>query len=170
MTATLDSDASRMTGSMHGESAAARDGSRLGMQLGEAHWLLDLADINEVIAVPELTEVPFTRHWFAGVASIRGNPVAVVDLNAFFGGARADSGERARLLVVAECHRINSALLVSGVLGLQPFDRFVPQPDESPQPPWIEGHYRDPDGQRWTALGMRGLLTHADFLRIVLPA
>jgi twitching motility protein PilI len=170
MTAIFDPDASSTIKGAHAESSATRDGSRLGMQLGEANWLLELADISEVIAVPDLTEVPFTRHWFAGVASIRGNPLAVVDLNAFFGGARADSGERARLLVVADCHRINSALLVGRVLGLQPFERFVLEPAESPQAPWIEGHYRDPDGQRWTALGMHGLLTHPDFLRIVLPA
>jgi twitching motility protein PilI len=126
--------------------------------------------VNEVIPVPELTEVPFTRHWFAGVTSIRGNPVAVVDLNAFFGGARTETDERARLAVVAPCHRINSALLIGRVLGLQPFDRFLREPDGGPPAPWIEGRYRDPDEQRWTALSMHGLLGHADFLRIELPA
>jgi twitching motility protein PilI len=170
MTATCDSDALGMTDGMHAEGTATGDGSRLGVQLGEDHWLLELTDVNEVIAVPELTEVPFTRHWFAGVASIRGNPLAVVDLAAFFGGARVEPGERARLVVVAECHRINSALLVNRVLGLQAFDRFVKEPAESPLAPWIEGLYRDPDGQRWTALGMHGLLSHPDFLHIELPA
>ncbi|MGH8636139.1 MAG: chemotaxis protein CheW [Burkholderiales bacterium] len=170
MTATFDSDASGATESAHGGSTVAGDGSRLGIQLGDEHWLIDLADVNEVIPVPELTEVPFTRHWFAGATSIRGNPVAVIDLNAFFGGARTEAGERARLAVVAQCHRINSALLVGCVLGLQPFDRFVREPDGVPQAPWIEGRYRDPDEQRWTALSMRALLGHPDFLRIELPA
>ncbi|MPZ46153.1 MAG: chemotaxis protein CheW [Betaproteobacteria bacterium] len=170
MTATFDSDASGATEGAHGGSTVAGDGSRLGIQLGDDHWLIDLADVNEVIPVPELTEVPFTRHWFAGVTSIRGNPVAVVDLNAFFGGAQTEAGERARLAVVAQCHRINSALLVGCVLGLQPFDRFVREPDGVPQAPWIEGLYRDPDEQRWTALSMHGLLGHPDFLRIELPA
>jgi twitching motility protein PilI len=172
MTPNFDYDASGAAEKTHGGSAgaAASDGSRLGVQLGGDCWLIDLADVNEVIPVPELIEVPFTRHWFAGVTSIRGNPVAVVDLNAFLGGARTELSERARLAVVASCHRINSALLVGRVLGLQPFDRFVREPDGAPPAPWIEGRYRDPDEQRWTALSMHGLLGHADFLRIELPA
>jgi twitching motility protein PilI len=151
------------------EGGSGADASRLGMQLGDHTWLLELADVSEVMPVPELLEVPFTQRWFAGVASIRGNLIGVVDLNAFFGGAPADGGERSRLVLVADEHRINCGLLFDRVLGLRPFDRLVREPDASPRPAWIEGHYRDLDAQRWTALCMRGLVTHPDFLRIERP-
>lgn len=155
------------TGSPQGGGA---DASRLGMQLGDRLWLLTLADVTEVMPVPELLEVPFTQRWFAGVASIRGNLIGVVDLNAFLGGAPAERGERARLVLVADVHRVNCALLFDRMLGLRASDGFQREPDASPGPAWIEGHYRDPDAQRWTALDMRGLVTHPDFLRIERPA
>jgi twitching motility protein PilI len=149
---------------------AAGDSSRLGMQLGSQNWLLDLADVSEVIPVPELLEVPFTKRWFTGVASIRGNLVGVVDLSAFFGGPAVESDERARLVLVADGHRINSGLLFSRVIGLQPVVHFAREPDGEAREPWIEARYRDPEGQRWTGLSIAGLVTHPDFLRIELPA
>ncbi|MCC7079318.1 MAG: chemotaxis protein CheW [Burkholderiales bacterium] len=155
--------------SVHDVGPEGPECSRLGVQLGEKYWLIDLADAHEVVAVPELTEVPFTRHWFSGLANIRGNPVAVVDLDAFLGGTRTVGGEHARLVVVAERHRINSALLVGRVLGLQPLDRLLREPDIGAHPPWVDARYRDRSEQLWTALDMRGLLTHPDFLRCNLP-
>lgn len=144
--------------------------ARLGIGLGEAWWLLDAADVAEVIPIPPLTRVPFTRPWFAGVACIRGVPLAVVDLHAFFTGAALETAEHARLVVVAERHRINSALIVTRVLGIEPGARFVGDPDAAPPPlPWIEGHYRDDQGRRWTALAMAELLAHPSFLRIEQP-
>lgn len=170
MTAHADSNLlAASTKPARGSPAGAED-TRLGLQLGEDNWLVDLADVDEVIPVPELTDVPFTRHWFAGVANLRGNPVAVVDLNAFFGGARTELTEDTRLVVVAESHRINSALLVSRVLGLQPFDHFEREPQADARSPWVDGCYRDPDGKGWRALSLHALLTHPEFLRIDLPA
>ncbi len=61
--------------------------SKLGLQVGDDRWLVDLADAGEVIPVPPITAVPLTRPWFAGVANIRGNLYSVVDFAAFLGGA-----------------------------------------------------------------------------------
>lgn len=146
---------------------AGEERSRLGIGLGEACWLLDAADVAEVIPVPPLVPVPFTRPWFAGVACTRGVPLAVVDLHAFFTGAALEASEHARLVVVAERHRINSALLVTRVLGLEPGAHFVREADAVQPPlPWIEGRYRDDAGHRWSALDMSALLGHPSFLRI----
>ncbi len=155
-------------GSPQGGSGA--DASRLGMQLGDRNWLLELADVSEVMPVPELLAVPFTQRWFAGVASIRGNLIGVVDLNAFLGGAPADRGERARLVLIADVHRINCGLLFDRMIGLRAIDDFEREPDAPSRPAWLEGHYRSADAQLWSALDMRGLVTHPDFLRIERPA
>jgi len=163
--ATFDTDGEWQSGR-----DAAVDSSRLGMQLGSHNWLLDLADVSEVMPVPEVLEVPFTKRWFAGVANVRGNLVGVVDLSAFLGGAPVESAERARLVLVADGHRINSGLLFSRVIGLRPVEHFARERDAEPHAPWIEGHYRDPEAQRWTGLNMDGLVTHPDFLHIELPS
>jgi twitching motility protein PilI len=153
------------------ERHADDDSSWLGIALGDANWLLDPADVAEAIPVPHITPVPFTRAWFAGVACIRGVPLAVVDLHAFFTATTLQAAEHARLVVVADGHRINSALLVARVLGLEPRARFVREPEAIPaSAPWIEGHYRDEEGRRWAALDMASLLSHPSFLRIEEPA
>jgi twitching motility protein PilI len=161
---------SAMLGMEGADAGSGADASRLGMQLGEHPWLLELADVSEVMPVPELQEVPFTQRWFAGVACIRGSLIGVVDLNAFFGGAAAEDGERSRLVIVADSHRVNCGLLFDRVIGLRTLDSFVREPDALPRPAWIEGHYRDAEAQRWSALSMQGLVTHPDFLRIERPA
>jgi len=142
--------------------------SRLGMQLGESLWLLDLSDVSEVIPVPEVLPVPLTKPWYAGIANIRGDLVSVIDFCLYSGGPPVTPSERARLVVVAEKHRINCALLFSRVIGLRQFDRFERAPDEARQPSWIEGRYLDQEQQRWNLLLMHALVTHPDFLRVEL--
>lgn len=152
-----------------GADDAASGASRLGLQLGDSYWLLDLADVAEVIPVPEVLAVPLTRPWYAGIANIRGTLVSVIDFAAFLGAAPVALGERARLVLVAEKYHINCALIFSRVIGLRQFDRFEREPDEAHQPSWIEGRYLDHERQRWNVLHMHALVTHPDFLQVELP-
>jgi twitching motility protein PilI len=142
--------------------------SRLGLQLGTEFWLLDLTDVSEVIPVPDLLSVPLTKSWFSGVSNIRGNLVGVVDFAAFLGGTPVTLDDKARLVLVADKHRINSALVFSRVVGLRQFDRFEREADDPRLAAWIEGRYRDRESQRWNALNMQALVTHPDFLAIEL--
>ena len=142
--------------------------SRLGMQLGEEYWLLDLTDVAEVIPIPELLRVPLTKPWYAGVANIRGNLISVIDLAVFQGAAAVQHDDKARLIVVGEKHRINSGLIFSRVVGLRQFDRFDRAADSTPLPPWVEARYRDHEQQHWNALNMHGLVTYPDFLAVEL--
>lgn len=142
--------------------------SRLGLQLATEFWLLDLTDVSEVIPVPDLQSVPLTKSWFAGVTNIRGNLVGVVDFAAFLGHTPITLDDKARLVLVADKHRINSALIFSRVVGLRQFDRFEREADEPNLPAWVEGRYLDRDSQRWNTLNMHALVTHPDFLAIEL--
>src|SRR5262245_35542492 len=123
------------------EDAAAEETahSRLGMQLGDEYWLLDLTDVAEVIPIPDLLRVPLTKSWYAGVANIRGNLISVIDLAAFFGGSAVEHDDKARLIVVGEKHRINSGLIFSRVVGLRQFERFEREADSAQLPAWIQG-------------------------------
>ena len=113
-----------------GSGPATQDGvedtahSRLGMQLNEEYWLLDLTDVAEVIPIPELLRVPLTKPWYAGVANIRGNLISVIDFAAFQGASAVPRDDKARLILVGEKHRINSGLIFSRVVGLRQFERF----------------------------------------------
>ena len=46
--------------------------STLGVQIAGQNWLVDMVDIDEVLPLPALTPVPFTKPWFRGVANVRG--------------------------------------------------------------------------------------------------
>jgi len=133
--------------------------STLGVSISGKSWLVDMEDIGEVLSLPSLTVVPFTKTWFRGVANIRGKLYSVIDLAAFqqSGAVSEDAGNR--ILLVSERHAFNAALLVDRVLGLR--DSSDWQAEE------LDGQvgYQDESGERWRKLDLQGLLSQAEFLQ-----
>jgi len=146
--------------------ATASASSKLGLQVGEDPWLVDLAEAGELIPVPPITPVPLTRPWFRGVVNVRGNLYNVVDLPAFLGGAAVSPGEQARLLVLAERFLMRSALLVDRSLGLRDPRELRLQSDVPSASPWIRALYADRDDRIWRELDVRQLVQHAAFLGV----
>ena len=140
--------------------------SRLGIEVGNDFWLLDLADAGDVVAVPPLVRVPFTKPWFAGMAHIRGNLYAIIDFPAFLGVAPAPQAETARVLLIGERHRINSGLLVNRVIGLRRADTLRPRQSSAVAAPWLSGEFSDGDGRVWKSLDVAMLVNQPDFLHI----
>lgn len=138
--------------------------SNLGLRAGGTSWLVDLADAGEVVPVPAMLPVPLTHAWFRGVANIRGTLHCVVDFAAFLGRDPVAVDQRARLLLIAERYRVNSALLVEGVLGLYREDDFVSVPDTAGR--WSSGDSRDRQGNVWKRLDLTGLTAHPEFLHV----
>jgi len=140
--------------------------SQIGVRIGEELWLIDLADVTEIIPPPPLLAVPFTQTWFAGVFALRGGVVSVVDFAAFTGKPRSVPGERNRLVLVAPKYGVNSALMVDQVIGLQNPEHFTREQRANTLPSWVESMYRDPEQREWHALDMRALTGHRSFLAI----
>lgn len=140
--------------------------SQIGMRSGEDLWLIDLADVSEIIPVPALLGVPFTQPWFAGVFALRGGLVSVVDFAAFTGGEALVPDDRNRLVLIAAKHGINGALLFDQVVGLQNPEHFTREQQMTTLPHWVESIYRDPEQREWRALDMRALVEHRSFLAI----
>ena len=111
---------------------AASAGRRLAFRAGSASWLVALPDAGEVLPVPALTAVPLTQGWLRGMANVRGNLYAVVDLAAFLGERQTPSGPRNRLLLVGQRHAMNSALLVDP-------PALPPNPPSVAFTPWATG-------------------------------
>lgn len=153
----------------------------LGVQIAGQNWLVDMVDISEVLPLPPLTAVPFTRPWFRGVANVRGNLYGVVDMAGYehssaalrpsagsgnsgqaasTGSGQASGDANNRVLLVADRFAFNVALLVDRVLGLRDA-RTWSQSEVDGQ---IE--YRDEQGATWRKLDVRGLLEQAEFLQI----
>jgi twitching motility protein PilI len=135
--------------------------STLGVQIDERNWLVDMVDISEVLPLPQLTSVPFTKPWFRGVANVRGNLYGVIDMAAYEHSGVASSGDaNNRVLLVAERYAFNAALLVDRVLGLRDARRWL----QSEVDGQIE--YHDEQGTPWHKLEVPGLLEQAEFLQI----
>jgi twitching motility protein PilI len=134
--------------------------STLGVQIAGRNWLVELADIGEVLPLPKLISVPFTKPWFRGVANVRGNLFSVADMAAYQHNGAASGDSNNRVLLVAERYAFNAALLVERVLGLRDARKW--------QRSEVDGQigYHDEQGTHWHMLDVPGLLEQAEFLQI----
>jgi twitching motility protein PilI len=137
--------------------------SKLGFSAGGRLWLVGLDQINEVVTVPALTEVPWAKPWFAGVASVRGALYGCVDLAAYLGlGEPLPPGE-ARILLAHPRFGVNAALRVERALGLRGIADLVPEPGALDAAPWEVSRWHDREGQLWTEIKMEESGDHARF-------
>lgn len=134
--------------------------STLGIELGNQAWLVDMADIGEVLPLPTLTSVPLTRPWYCGVANVRGLLYSIVDLHAYLQGTALPRAAHNRVLLLNPRTGFNTGLLVTSVLGLRNAAEW-PQTQEDDAPRW-----RDPEGRLWRRLDIPALLQQPEFLRI----
>ena len=92
----------------------------IGFRVGIRYFVSVIAEVNEILTPPLLTQVPGTRRWLLGVANVRGNLVPIIDLRDFVEGERSVLSESSRVLVVRQ-HAGSVGLLVDEVLGQRSF-------------------------------------------------
>jgi twitching motility protein PilI len=148
------------------EAAQANSGatSKLGVIAGGRHWLVSLDQVNEVVTVPQLAEVPWSKPWFVGVASVRGVVYGCVDLAAYAGIAEPLPKGESRLLLVHPRFGVNAALRVERALGLRTVKELAPEAAAADAPDWVLGRWRAPDGEFWTEISMEKLVSTPAFL------
>ncbi len=143
---------------MNARDRASDKVSSLGVLVAGQNWLINMVDISEVMPVPNMTRVPFSKPWFHGVANVRGNLYGIADLAAYQKKG-AVSGELAnRALLIAEQHGFNTALLVDRVLGLRDTQNW--------QHDMEQNQYLDTQGTAWRKLDVVEILHQTDFLQI----
>lgn len=134
--------------------------STLGVQVGSEHWLVNMADISEVMPVPKLTYVPLTKAWYCGVSNVRGSLYSIVDLSAFEGGMTTTHEGQSRVLLLGTKFAFNTGLLVSRILGLRNTSSWTGFELEN------EKRYRDGHGVEWRTLDVVALIHRPEFLQI----
>lgn len=134
--------------------------STLGIQIGSDYWLVDMADISEVLPLPALSEVPLTKPWYCGVANVRGNLYSVIDLAAYLDRGNTPHEGQSRVLLLGQRFAFNAGLLVTRVLGLRNARDWLKNEREG------EVHYQDGSGQHWRKLEIGALLQQPEFLQI----
>jgi twitching motility protein PilI len=89
----------------------------IGFRVGDRRFMCGIDEVAEILmSPPPVTSVPATRPWLLGVANVRGNLIALVDLKQFLFGQRAHLTARARVLVVKQGGG-NVGLVVDELLG-----------------------------------------------------
>ncbi len=89
----------------------------IGFRVGDRHFVSGIDEISEILmSPPPVTSIPSTRSWLMGVANVRGNLIAVVDLKQFLFDQRTHITGRARVLVVKQAGG-NVGLLVDELVG-----------------------------------------------------
>ena len=145
--------------------------SRLGLQIGSARMLVDLAGAGEILAVPAITPVPLVRNWYRGLANVRGNLLGIIDLSLFAGGPATPLDQESRVLSLGTALQFTSGILVSRMLGLRHAADLKPAPGggaASPSrfAPWVRSSLVDAEGGQWDELDLVALTADERFLRV----
>jgi twitching motility protein PilI len=136
------------------------------------HYLFPLAQAGEIFPWTPPLSVPYSRHWFLGVANLRGGVYGVVDLAAFVSGSPRPPPEdlirnELRLVTFNAVMELNCGLLVDRLDGLRHQDAFVRSDPAPPQAPEFFGTvFTDAGGTHWQEINLQTLARHVDFLSI----
>lgn len=150
------------------ESAGAREWVGIGFRLGNDRFLAPRDEVREIVACPTaLARVPGAKPWVAGLASLRGQLLTVIDLQAYLGGGALRVGRDTRVLVVN--HReLGAGLLVDEVLGFRRFPEAA-RVDAGGEAAlrcsrYLAGAFLQGD-QRWPVFSFAALADTPTFLR-----
>lgn len=128
----------------------------LGFRIGDIWLTTPKEDVREVINPPKVTLVPNARPWLLGVANVRGELLAIIDLRQFLGLPVADEA-RAKRVLVFNSERVPAGFLVDEVAGYRQFT-----PNEQRREALSGYHSLSPyllgafvrDGQSWLAFSL----------------
>lgn len=81
-------------------------------RLGDEEYGLQIGQIKEVVPTPHITRLPQTPPYVKGVANIRGNIIAVVDLEEKFGLKNQSDGAANNYTLVVESDEVKMGVLV----------------------------------------------------------
>jgi len=94
----------------------SKNSKLIAFSIGEREFAVPIEQINEVVITPPITPMPLMPSYVLGLANVRGQVLAMVDLSIRFGLTTqpADQGQRTYTLVV-EHEQLKMGLLVKDV-------------------------------------------------------
>ncbi len=129
-----DEEATYRHGFARKEGHLAAGARHLSFRLGKEEYALELASVRETIKVPQVTEVPLNPPYVAGVVSIRGAVVPVIDLRRRLGLPAEPLGRKSRI-IVAGTEQSPVGLLVDEVLQVITIRADAVEPPPAVLPP-----------------------------------
>jgi twitching motility protein PilI len=137
----------------------------IGYRIGR-HWLISsIAEVNEILTLPPMTSVPGTKPWLLGVANVRGNLAAIVDLKLFLEGDRTMVSERSRVLLARQPGGLVGLLIdeVAGQRNLTDENQALDEVEDDPRyRPFVRARFAV-DGRTWGVFSMAALTRLPEF-------
>jgi len=141
--------------------------ARLAVRMVDTGYLLDLGSTGEIVALPEIALVPWTKPWFRGLTNVRGRLLGVVDLMHLSGRPPMTPEQSLQLVVLGEALKVNAAIIVTRAFGLRNLKDLQPLGDVSdPLRPWERERFRETDGTTLIELDLRRLVATEQFVSI----
>lgn len=150
--------------------------SYLACATGRQRWLFDLTHTDEILGGEQPTPIPFTRDWYLGLVSHRGQLIGVIDLEGFAGADPKPWQQSDRLLALSSTLPVPCAIRVTQMIGvidqahLNPAHfnpaHFNPKVPSTTPPSWAPHSFNHSDGSHYFGVDLLMLMAQPSFLDI----
>jgi twitching motility protein PilI len=140
--------------------------TRLAVRIGTENYLVEMGLAAEIVSLPEIARVPWTKPWYRGLANVRGRLVGVIDLHHLVGSDPLTADQSQQLLVLGEGLGVAAGILVTRAFGIRNLKDL--EAVDAPASPvgWERNRYRDLEGMTLTELDLRELAAAPAFTAI----
>jgi purine-binding chemotaxis protein CheW len=104
----------------------------LTFKLAEESYAISIANVREVLKLPDLTRIPGVPDFIRGVINVRGSVVPVVDLKSKFGQGLTEKKRQTRIIIVES--RLRDKDVVIGALA-DSVEEVMDLTDDQIEPP-----------------------------------
>lgn len=126
--------------------------SGVAFDIADRKLLIAASALQEVAVCRSIARVPAVQPWVVGLAGLRGQVLAVLDLQSYLGAEPLLRSTPATVLVFSRTDTLSLGLLCSDFVGIREYaqapDTAAACADES-LVPLVQGANADGDGQRW---------------------
>ena len=105
----------------------------LSFTLGSEHYAVPLLAVKEVIAVPEITPIPFSPAYFQGIMNLRGQVISIIDLRKKLGIKSSESAETS--VIICDLDPLCLGVIVDSIDSV-----LSPEPSEVSAKPELQGN------------------------------
>lgn len=148
-----------------GDQGRAQHWTGLGFRLGGTWFVAPRDEVREVIAPPPATRVPNAHDWLGGIANVRGELLAIIDLGRYF-EQPPPADPRGRRVLVLNSKQLPAGLVVDEIAGYRQFaaaeQRNEMKFDLGMFAPYLLGAFVR-DGQPWYAFSLLRLAQSEGF-------
>ena len=139
--------------------AAQTHSTALGFNLLGQRFVTSMAEVSELMRVPQATRVPGVKNFVIGVGNVRGRLMVVVDLALFFGQPSKLARAQRRVLAVEDEEHL-MGFIIDDSFGMQhfPSDAYSEQAEDVPEmfQKYVQGSY-EVAGVQWPVMSLAAL-------------